>query len=136
MGKSEGNGIFLADTPQEIRKKVMRAVTDTGPEKPNQPPSEPVENLFTIMSVVSEPDTVTFFREKYASCEIRYGDMKKQLAEDIIKFTEPIRERITGISADNKYLAKVVAEGAEKARESAARTVREVRQIIGYRPFA
>jgi tryptophanyl-tRNA synthetase len=136
MGKSEGNGIFLSDTPQEIRKKVMRAVTDTGPEKPNQKPSEPVNNLFTIMDVVSEPETVKFFREKYASCEIRYGDMKKQLAEDIIKFTEPIREKILAIHSDNKYLARVVSEGAEKARESAATTVREVRKIIGYKPFA
>lgn len=136
MGKSEGNGIFLADTPQEIRKKVMRAVTDTGPSKPDQKPSEPVENLFTIMSVVSEADTLAFFREKHSTCEIRYGDMKKQLAEDIVRFTDPIREKINEISRDNKYLAKVVAAGAEKARASASKTVREVREIIGYRPFA
>ena len=114
MGKSEGNGIFLADTPQEIKKKVMRAVTDTGPTAPGQEPSEPVKNLFTIMNVVSDQDTVKFFTDKYASCEIRYGDMKKQLAEDIIKFTEPIRIRINDILSDNKYLSKVVAEGAEK----------------------
>jgi tryptophanyl-tRNA synthetase len=136
MGKSEGNGIFLADTPAEIRKKVMRAVTDTGPTEPNQPMSEPLQNLFTIMNVVSDPSTVKFFREKHASCEIRYGDLKKQLAEDIIKVTEPIRERILEIHSDNKYLAKVVSAGAEKARVSASKTVREVREIIGYRPFA
>jgi tryptophanyl-tRNA synthetase len=136
MGKSEGNGIFLADTPQDIRKKVMRAVTDTGPVNPHQQPSEPVKNLFTIMGVVSEPETLKYFKEKHASCEIRYGDMKKQLAEDIVKFTGPIRERIAEISSDNRYLAKVVAGGAEKARESASKTIREVRQIIGYRPFA
>jgi len=135
MGKSEGNGIFLSDTPADIRKKVMRAVTDTGPTAPGQEPSEPVKNLFTIMKVVSEPDTVKYFRGKFDTCEIRYGDMKKQLAEDIIKFTDPIRERINDILADNKYLAGVVAHGAEKARESASRTVREVREIIGYRPF-
>jgi tryptophanyl-tRNA synthetase len=136
MGKSEGNGIFLADSPQEIRKKVMRAVTDTGPEKPHQTPSEPVKNLFTIMSVVSEPEIVKYFKDKHASCEIRYGDMKKQLAEDIVKFTDPIREKIAAIYADNRYLSKVAAEGAEKARASASRTIREVRQIIGYKPFA
>jgi tryptophanyl-tRNA synthetase len=61
--------------------------------------------------------------------------MKKQLAEDIIKVTEPIREKINVILADKKYLAKVVSEGAQKARESASKTVREVREIIGYRPF-
>lgn len=135
MGKSEGNGIFLADTPQEISKKVMRAVTDTGPTAPGQEPSEPVKNLFTIMKVVSDQSVVNYFTDKFASCEIRYGDMKKQLAEDIIKVTDPVRERINEILADKKYLAKVVASGAEKARESAAKTVREVREIIGYKPF-
>jgi tryptophanyl-tRNA synthetase len=135
MGKSEGNGIFLADTPQEIRKKVMRAVTDTGPQTPGEKPSEAVANLFTIMKVVSETSVVKHFTDKHASCEIRYGDMKKQLAEDIIKVTEPIRERINEIVSDKKYLAKVVASGAEKARASASKTVREVREIIGYKPF-
>jgi tryptophanyl-tRNA synthetase len=135
MGKSEGNGIFLADNPGEIRKKVMRAVTDSGPTAPGQELSEPLKNLFTILEVVSDPSTVKFFREKYASCEIRYGDLKKQLGEDIVKFTDPIRERINDILADNVYLSKVVSEGAEKARASASKTIREVREIIGYREF-
>jgi tryptophanyl-tRNA synthetase len=135
MGKSEGNGVFLSDTPEEIRKKVMRAVTDTGPTATGQKPSEAVENLFTIMKVVSSQDTVNYFADKFASCEIRYGDLKKQLAEDIIKFTDPIRSRINELLADNKYLAAVVAEGAEKARISASKTVKEVREIIGYRSF-
>jgi tryptophanyl-tRNA synthetase len=135
MGKSEGNGIFLADTPDEIRKKVMRAVTDAGPETPGQKPSEPVQNLFTIMKVVSDPSTLEYFTEKHASCEIRYGEMKKQLAEDIIKVTNPIREKINEILANKEYLAKVVREGGEKARESASRTIRDVREIIGYRSF-
>jgi tryptophanyl-tRNA synthetase len=135
MGKSEGNGIFLSDTPEEIRKKVMRAVTDSGPKTPGEKPSEPVRNLFTIMKVVSDPSAVKYFTEKHASCEIRYGEMKKQLAEDIIKTTDPIRIRINEILADKKYLAKVVREGAEKARASASKTIRDVREIIGYRPF-
>ncbi len=135
MGKSEGNGIFLADSPAEIRKKVMRAVTDTGPAEPGLKPSGPVKNLFTIMSAVSEQATVKYFLEKYSTCEIRYGEMKKQLAEDIIRVTDPIRQRINDILTDRDYMARVVREGAEKARISASRTVREVREIIGYRPF-
>lgn len=135
MGKSEGNGVFLFDTPQIIKKKVMSAVTDSGPVEKGSEPSEAVKNLFTIMKVVSDPSTLSYFIEKHASCEIRYGDLKKQLAEDIIKFTEPIRQRIIEILGDNIYLAKVVREGAEKARESASKTVRDVRQIIGYKPF-
>ena len=135
MGKSEGNGIFLADTPDEIRKKVMKAVTDAGPSAPGEKPSEPVKNLFTIMSVVSDSSTLKYFREKHTSCEIRYGEMKKQLAEDIIKVTTPIRDRINEILTDKKYMAGVVSAGAEKARASASKTIREVREIIGYKPF-
>jgi tryptophanyl-tRNA synthetase len=135
MGKSEGNGIFLADDPKQIRKKVMSAVTDAGPEKPDSEPSEPVSNLFTIMNVVSDPSTVTFFKEKHASCEIRYGDMKKQLAEDIIKVTEPIRIRINEILADKEYMGRIVQKGSEEARASASKTIHEVREIIGYRSF-
>ncbi|TFH38035.1 MAG: tryptophan--tRNA ligase [Bacteroidia bacterium] len=135
MSKSEGNGIYLSDDPATIRKKVMRAVTDTGPVKINQKPTTPVANLFSLMEVVSEPATVQFFREKYASCEIRYGDMKKQLAEDIITFSTPIRERINEIMSDRDYLHRVVKSGADKARESASATIREVRRIIGYKSF-
>jgi tryptophanyl-tRNA synthetase len=135
MGKSEGNGIFLADSPAEIRKKVMKAVTDTGPTAQNQKMSEPLKNLFAIMDVVSDKSTVQYFMDKHASCEIRYGDLKKQLGEDIVKFTDPIREKINEILADNKYLSKVVANGAEKARASASKTIREVREIIGYKEF-
>ena len=135
MGKSEGNGIFLADSPQEIRKKVMKAVTDAGPSTPGEKPSEPVKNLFTIMSVVSDQSTLKYFTDKHASGEIRYGEMKKQLAEDIIKVTEPIRERINEILSDKKYLASVVSTGAEKARSSASQTIRDVREIIGYKSF-
>ncbi len=135
MGKSEGNALYLTDKPEVIRKKVMRAVTDSGPTKENQEMSEPVQNLFTIMEVVSSPDTVRHFRDLYNRCEIRYGDLKKQLAEDIIVFTNPIREKVEEIYNDNEYLRKVVRAGAEKARESAAKTIREVREIIGFKPF-
>ena len=62
MGKSENNGIFLADSDEAIRKKVMRAVTDSGPTEPDSPLSEGVANIFTIMQAVSAPDTVAFFR--------------------------------------------------------------------------
>mgnify|MGYP004682712953 CR=1 FL=1 len=135
MGKSENNGIFLADSDEAIRKKVMRATTDSGPKEPCSTVSEPVNNIFTLMDAVSEPETVRFFRERYADCTIRYGDLKKQLAEDIIKVVSPIRERIEAIKADDAYLRKVAAEGAAKARVSADATVSEVRRIMGIRPF-
>lgn len=135
MGKSEGNCIYLIDDEKTLRKKVMRAVTDEGPKVPNSPKAEPVENLFTLLKIVSEPDVVQFFEEKYNTCEIRYGDLKKQLAEDILKVTLPIRERILDIRNNDEYLRRVVTIGAEKARESASRTLKEVRAIMGFKSF-
>lgn len=135
MGKSDNNGIYLAEDPKSIRKKVMRAVTDSGPTQKNQVMTEPVQNLFTLMEAVTDKEIIQNFKDQYADCTIRYGDLKKQLAEDIINFTTPFRERIEAISADTDYLRKVAKLGAEKARESASATIKEVRKIIGFRSF-
>jgi len=135
MGKSEGNAINLADEPEVIRKKVMKAVTDSGPTSPNQEMADSIKNLFTILKVVSTPETVNYFNEKYNDCSIRYGDLKKQLAEDIISVTTPIREKIIDLKSNSDYLRKTIAIGAEKARESASKTIKEVREIIGFKSF-
>jgi len=137
MGKSEGdaNCIYLSDKPEAIRKKVMRAVTDSGPTQENQSKPQEIQNLFDLMKVVSSADTLEHFDIQYNSCQIRYGDLKKQLAEDMIVATEPMRSRIEEIAADNEYIKKVVKFGAEKARESAAQTIRDVREIIGFKKF-
>lgn len=137
MGKSEGEGnaIFLADEAKVIHKKVMRAVTDSGPTEMNQQKPEAIQNLFTLMEVMSKPETVSFFNEEYNNCRVRYGDLKKQLAEDIIAFTTPFREKILSLAEDTKYLREVTAHGAEVARKSAAETIREVREIIGFKTF-
>jgi tryptophanyl-tRNA synthetase len=137
MGKSEGenNAVFLADTPENIRKKVMRAVTDAGPEKENQEKPEVIQNLFSLLSAVSSADTFSFFNEQYNQMKIRYGDLKKQLAEDMISFTAPFREKITALSKDEAFISKVARNGAEKARESGGITVSEARKAIGIRAF-
>lgn len=137
MGKSEGEGnaVFLREDPEAIRKKVMRAVTDSGPAVPNQEKPEAIANLFTLMQLVSTPQTHDHFNEAYNACSIRYGDMKKQLAEDMIAFTAPLREKIMELSADEAYISRVAREGAEKATESARKTLSEVRKIIGIKRF-
>ncbi|MBR5240874.1 MAG: tryptophan--tRNA ligase [Muribaculaceae bacterium] len=135
MGKSEGNCIYLIDEDKPLRKKVMKAVTDEGPKEPNSPLSQPIENLFTVMSLVSEPEVVEQYKAAYADCSIRYGDFKKQIAEDILKVTTPMRERYNEIIKDEEYMRKVVKIGAEKARESAVKTLAEVRKIMGFKSF-
>ena len=133
MGKSEGNCIYLIDDEKTLRKKVMRAVTDAGPTEPNSPVSQPVENLFTLMDLVSGKDTTDHFRQAYADCSIRYGDLKKQLAEDLLKVTLPIRQRILDSRDNDEYLSKIVKDGAERARAYASQTLKDVREIMGIR---
>ena len=135
MGKSEGNCIYLCDEPSVIRKKVMRAVTDAGPQAPNSEKPDVIENLFTLLRVVSSKDTVSYFEDKWNDCSIRYGDLKKQLAEDIVIATDPIRERIKEYSSNPELLDRIAKAGAEKARESAAATLSLVRKTIGFRNF-
>lgn len=135
MGKSEGNCIYLIDEPNVIKKKVMKAVTDQGPTEPNSEKPEVIQNLFTFLELVSEAETYKFFDEKWNDCSIRYGDLKKQLVEDIVKFTDPIRERINEYKANPDLLDKIAAQGAEVARESAMATINEVRRIIGFKQY-
>ncbi len=133
MGKSEGenNAIFLIDSPDIIRKKIMKAKTDSGPTQSNQEKPVEIQNLFDLMHIVSEKDTIDHFESAYNHCQIRYGDMKKQLAEDMVSFLAPLREKIQELSNDDDYLKKVFCLGMEKARESASKTIKDVREIIG-----
>lgn len=134
MGKSEGEGnaVFLNDSPEVIRKKVKKAVTDGGPSEPNQEKPEVIRNLFSLMELVSSTDTIQHFETQWNTCNIRYGDMKKQLAEDMVSFCSPLREKIAEIGANESYLNDVIEEGAEKARASARETLNEVRALIGF----
>ncbi len=134
MGKSEGNCIYLMDDAKTITKKVMKAVTDSGPTEPNSKKPEVIENLFTFLEIVSTKETYDYFDEKWNDCSIRYGDLKKQLAADIVAFNEPIREKIEYYANNTELLNKIAKEGAEKARESASKTLAEVRRIIGFKP--
>lgn len=137
MGKSEGdaNCVYLSDSPEIIRKKVLKAVTDGGPTQENQEKPEAIQNLFDLMKIVSTPSTLQYFDDLYNKMQIRYGDLKKQLAEDMILATNPVRERINDIAKDAEYLKKVTQIGAEKARDSAQKTIKEVRELIGFKKF-
>ena len=133
MGKSEGNCIYLRDDDKTITKKVMKAVTDNGPQSPNSEKPEVIENLFTFLKIVSTQETYDYFNEKWNDCTLRYGDLKKQIAADLCATIAPIRERIEEYSANTKLLDRVALEGAEVARASAQATLKEVRKIIGFK---
>ncbi len=138
MSKSENVNatIYLSDDDETIRKKVMKAKTDTGPAEENSPKPDYIENLFTLMRLTGKQETTAQFENDYnkssaGNVVIRYGDFKKQLAEDLVSFIRPIRERTAELQQDEEGLRKILKNGAGKARESAARTIAEARRLIG-----
>jgi tryptophanyl-tRNA synthetase len=137
MSKSENQmaTLYLADDDELIRKKVMKAKTDSGPTEPNAAKPDYIENIFLLMRLVSTPEVITKFEETYNNCTIRYGDMKKQLAEDMVNFIAPIREKVNGILNNETYLKHVMEAGAEKARASAKATMEVVRESMGLKYF-
>ena len=137
MSKSENQlaTLYLSDDDELIRKKVMKAKTDTGPTEKNLKKPDHIENLFLLMSLVSSKDMIIDFEEEYNKGSIRYGDMKKQLAEDMVRFITPIREKAETIRNDSTYLKEVMEKGAEKARKSAKATMELVREAIGLNYF-
>lgn len=137
MSKSENQlaTLYLSDSDELIRKKVMKAKTDSGPSEPGTAKPDYIENIFLLMNLVSDPEQVKKFQEDYDQCRIRYGDMKKQLAEDMVKFIAPIREKADAIRNDPAYLKEVMEKGAEKARKSAAKTMDLVREAMGLHYF-
>lgn len=137
MSKSENQNatLYLADDDDAIRKKIMKAKTDAGPTENNSIKPDYIENIFLLMKLVSDKDFIQEQEEAFNNCSIRYGDLKKQLAEDMVKFIAPIREKTRGILNDEKYLKEVMEKGAEKAKKSAAATMKIVRESMGLNYF-
>ncbi|MBL7747768.1 MAG: tryptophan--tRNA ligase [Chitinophagaceae bacterium] len=137
MSKSENQyaTLYLSDNDKLIMDKVKKAKTDSGPTEPNSPKPEIIQNVFSLMKLVSGQDVIDKFETDYNNCTIRYGDMKKQLGEDMVKFIGPIREKAESIRNNPAYLKEVMEKGAEKARKSAAATMELVREAIGLNYF-
>ena len=133
MSKSENQNatLYLSDSDKLISEKIKKAKTDSGPTTPNSEKPDYIENIFQLMKLVSSRDTVSHYEDAFNSCSIRYGDMKKQMTEDMIKFISPIREKAEAIRNDDKYLKDVMEKGAEKARKSAKITMDVVREVMG-----
>ncbi|MEI8280516.1 MAG: tryptophan--tRNA ligase [Bacteroidota bacterium] len=133
MSKSENvnSTLYLADEDDVIRKKIMKAKTDAGPCEHNSEMPDYIQNIFQLMSLVSASETVDTYKKAYNTCTIRYGDMKKQIAEDMVTFIRPIREKAVALQTDEDRLRRILKDGAEKARQSASKTIAEARKLIG-----
>jgi tryptophanyl-tRNA synthetase len=139
MSKSAGeaDSIYMSDSEEVMRKKVMKAVTASvdGPTDPGSAKPLPIQNLFDLMGLVCSSDVIAKFEADYYEGSIRFGDLKKQLADDMNAFLDPYRNKINDVLADDALLSKVAKLGAEKASESANKTISEVREIIGFKRF-
>ncbi len=133
MSKSENQNatLYLADDDESIRKKVMKAKTDSGPTEKNTVKPDYIENIFQLIKLVSSEDFLQQQEYNFNNASIRYGDLKKQLSEDMVRFIAPIREKANTILNDEKYLASIMKKGAEKARASAEKTMKIVRESMG-----
>ena len=137
MSKSENKmaTLYLADDDETIRKKIMKAKTDDGPEENNAEKPDYIKNIFLLMKLVSNDEVIKKYEDDFNNCTIRYGDLKKQLAADMIHFITPIRQKATDIMSNEKYLKEVMETGAAKARLSAAATMEIVRKAMGLNYF-
>jgi len=136
MSKSENQmaTLYLADDDETIRKKVSKAKTESG-GVPGAPMPDSVANLFLLLRLACGEDVAKKYEADYQAGTIRYGDMKKELAEGMVKFIAPIREKAEAIQNDDAYLRRIMEQGSEKARASAAVTIQLAKEAIGLKYY-
>ena len=131
MSKSYGNTIEIFEPEKNVRKKIMRIVTDSTPlERPKDPDKC---NVFALLKLVASMDELTAWENRYRSGGMGYGEAKKRLAELMIDYFKPFRQKRTDIENDIDYVKKVLADGAEWAGAVAAETLADVRKAVGLR---
>jgi len=124
------NYIALTDSPETIREKIKKAMTDSGKEIKFDPPSKPaISNLLEIYSLCSG-QMIGALEKKYAGAE-SYAEFKNDLAETIISFLSPFQEKFQALDKDDKYVINLLNEGASKAQTIASQTMAEVKTKIG-----
>ncbi|MER6631927.1 tryptophan--tRNA ligase [Streptomyces sp. NPDC000987] len=133
MGKSDDAGpgiVYLLDEPDVVRKKVMRAVTDSGRDVVHDREERPgVANLLEILAACTGGDPKDL-AGSYAS----YGALKKDTADAVVEVLRPLRERHQALCADPGYVDGVLRDGAERARGMARPTVDAAYRAIGLLP--
>jgi len=132
MSKSiPGSFISLSESPTEMRKKLMRAVTDAGPQEGEMSPG--VKNLFLLLEAFAPAETLRHFQEQYEAGTLRYGELKPAVADAVVAELGPIQERRAELAAHPERVWEALDYGAERARKIAVETMAEVRQKMGLR---
>jgi tryptophanyl-tRNA synthetase len=130
MSKSvEGSYVNLADKPRVIEEKIMSAVTDEGPKGEGLPKRGPIHNLFVLLGLFADKETLKKFEKKYLDKSLKYVELKKTLADLVTAELEPIRKRRKKLS--DEEVGRVLEEGSAKCRKIAQKTLREVKEKMG-----
>ena len=131
MSKSYGNTIEIFGPEKNVKKKIMRIVTDSTPvEKPKDPDKC---NVFALLKLVASTDELAEWENRYRSGGMGYSEVKKRLAESMIDYFKPFREKRTELENNVDYVKKVLAAGAERAKSVAAATLAKARDAVGLR---
>jgi tryptophanyl-tRNA synthetase len=127
----EQGTVHVLDDPATIEKKIRSAVTDSGDQVRRAPDKQGIANLIEILAAVraSAPEAI---EQEFA--EARYGDFKAAVAEEVVAYLAPTRERYEQLRGDEQALERTLAQGAERAREIAAQTLADVRERMGIGP--
>jgi tryptophanyl-tRNA synthetase len=129
MSKSYGNTIGIFEPEKSLRKKVMQIVTDSTPvDEPKDPDRC---NVFSMLELAAPREELDQWRRRYSTPPMGYSDAKKRLAEILIEHFRPFRDRRAELEKDTGHVLAVLAKGAERAREVAARTLARAREAVG-----
>jgi tryptophanyl-tRNA synthetase len=129
MSKSYDNTIGIFEPEKKIKKKVMRIVTDSTPV--NEPKTPEKCNVFALLSLFADEKELSEWDKKYRKGGMGYGDAKKRLAELVIEYFEPYREKRFELQENIGYVEKLLKKGAEKARSVAVDTLKKTRKAVG-----
>ncbi len=131
MSKSYGNTIGIFEPETSVKKKIMKIVTDSVPvEEPKDPDKC---NVFALLKLVASPDELGEWDSKYRSGGMGYGQAKKRLAELLLDYFRPFRQKRDELENNIDHVREVLAGGAERARAVAGETLEKARQAVGLR---
>ncbi len=129
MSKSYGNTIEIFEPGDSIKKKIMRIVTDSTPlEEPKDPDKC---NVFALLKLLAQPDELAEWESRYRSGGMGYGQAKKRLAELMIEYFRPYRQKRAELENNIDYVKQVLAEGAQRAKAVAAETLTRAKNAAG-----
>ena len=131
MSKSYNNTIGIFEPEKSIRKKVMQIITDSTPvEQPKDPDKC---NVFALLKLVASPDELADWENRYRSGGMGYSEAKKRLAELMIDYFKPFRQKRSELENNIDYVKEVLASGAERAKAIAKEMLEKARQAVGLR---